>query len=454
MKEKKLSIDLNIFKARDYQCSAFKAIEQDGYKRLIFVWSRRAGKDVMCWNIIIRQALLRVGNYFYVFPNKEQARNAIWDSITNDGKKFIDFIPKEIIKNINNVRMSIKLINGSNIQLMGAKTYNSMTGTNPKGIIFSEFAQSEPLALQYAIPIINANEGFIILQSTPRGKNEFYKFFQIAQNNPDTWYSEVRTVDDLKHIDKKIIDSDIEMGIMSEDLVQQEYYCDFSLGVAGSFYAHYLDRMEIEERIGDILWDPSHPVHTSWDLGINDHTAIIMYQVIGQKICILEAYQNKDKGLEFYAKYLKEKPYQYGSHFVPHDARVRDLSTGIERIEKLRDLGIDAQVAPNVSIADGIEAVRTILPRMWINRSTSKDLILSLEHYRKEFDEKRQVYLERARHDRYSDMADSLRYLAITYKSTIEYMTQEDAKLLQYKNTYGNQYNMPKQLRSNPYGRR
>lgn len=443
----KRTITLDTFNPRWYQIPIINALEKDNFKKAILVWSRRAGKDVTCWNLLIRQALFKVGNYYYIFPSYAQGKKALWNSITIDGKRFLNFIPEDLIVSTNSQEMFIRIKNGSTIQILGAANYDSLMGTNPRGIVFSEFAKTDPMALQYLLPVLNANDGFVVINSTPRGKNDFYKLYQIAKEYPNEWYSELKTVDDLQHFPVERIEQDITSGLTSYDLARQEYWCDFSLGVSGAYYAHYYDIMEREERITHVQWEPDFPVHTSWDLGMRDSTSIIFFQTIGRAIHIIDSYKNSDQGLEHYIKLVKEKPYIYGKHIAPHDIKVRELGTGMSRLEKARQLGIGFTLSANLSIDDGIEAVRTILPRVWIDESKCEDVIKAIENYRKEYDEKRKLYKSRPLHDAHSHMADALRYLAVSLPKTQDSYSSDDLQKAYDEVHWGGSNSLPRPFR-------
>jgi phage terminase large subunit len=415
-------IHLDRFKPRDYQLAACNAFENLGYKKMLLVWSRRSGKDVVCFNLMIRQAVRKVGVYFYCLPTFSQARRTIFDSITNDGMRFIDFIPPQLIKSINSQELKITLINGSICQLIGSDSYDtSLIGSNPRMLIFSEMALADADAFKYALPIINANGGSIICVSTPRGKNHFYDLYQIAQESPD-WFCQMLSVRDTHHISLDVIQQDIDDGLVSPDLVQQEYFCSFSMGAEGSYFAKYIDKLRLNGQIGKVNWDPSFPVFTVWDLGFRDSTAIIFYQVIGKVIHIIDSYSKQKEGLHHYIDVVLGKPYRYASHFAPHDICVKEFSSGLSRLDTAKQLGIKFEtrengtksVLPMLSIMDGIEAVRSALPKMWFDEERCKDLIKALESYRQEYDNKYKVYRDKPCHDQYSHYADSMRYLALS----------------------------------------
>ncbi len=403
-----------------------------------------SGKDICCFNLLIRAALRKVGVYFYLLPTFSQARRVIFDSITNSGDRFIDYIPKELIANINSQEMKIKLTNNSIIQLLGSDTYDtSLVGTNPNGIIFSEYSLQDPRAFQFARPILTANDGFCVIISTPRGKNSLWELFQIAKHNPQAWFSEKLTVEDTGHISLHDIEKERAEGVMSEDLIQQEYYTSFEMGVEGAYYAKYIDRLHVKGQIGDVPWEAAFKVHVAIDIGVRDSTCLIFFQTIGAVVRIIDEYTNSKVGLEHYVSVIRQKPYVYGHFIAPHDVKVQEWGSGLTRIEKARQLGINFTIAHNVSIEDGIECVRSTLGKVWIDSSNCKQLIKSLENYRQEFDIKKQVYKPFPLHDKWSHFADAMRYLCISLPKTQDGLSAAELDRRYHEAVYGNQSNLP-----------
>ena len=417
-----IEIKLNKFKPRDYQLPICLALEEHKYRKLFLVMPRRSGKDLVCINLMIRQAVRRVGVYFYMLPTQSHARKVIWDSITNDGQRFLDFIPKEIIRSMNSQELKITLINGSILQFLGSDNFDSIVGTNPRMIVLSEYSLCDPRALQFFRPILNANGCTLIVNGTPRGRNHFYDLYIIARDNPQEWYCKFLTLDETKHISTEEIQREIDSGEVSLDLSNQEYYCSFEQGAQGAYYARYIDDLRLKGQIGIVGWESAHSVQTAWDLGMSDMTTIIFFQKIGQTIRIIDVYENNSQGLEHYAKVLSDRPYSYSYHWAPHDIAVRELGTGLSRLEKARQLGITFQsresgtrsALPNVSIEDGIEAVRSSFSKMWIDEKNCRSLIKALENYRKEWDDKRKIYRDKPLHNDASHFADAFRYLVLS----------------------------------------
>lgn len=419
--KQEINIELPInYKARFYQLPFWEAMKS-GKKRAVLVWHRRAGKEKTCWNYMIMKACQKPGIYYYFFPEFSQGRKILWDGIDKEGFRYLDHIPKELIDGVpNSTEMKIRLRNGSLIQVIGTNNIDSIVGTNPIGCVFTEYSLQDPKAWQFIRPILRENGGWAVFNFTPRGANHGKEIFDMAGTNSD-WYSQLLTVDDTQVLTPEDIQKERDSG-MSEDFIQQEFYCSFTLGIEGAYYAQYMQEARDENRIGNIPWDKQSRVYTAWDLGYGDSCAIIFYQIIGQEIHVIDYYENHGEGLPHYAGILKEKPYIYGDHFAPHDIESHAFSSGLSAKEVGSSLGLRFITLPTLKLRleDGIEALRGVFPRLWIDGEKCKYLIKCLENYRKEFDSRLEVYKERPRHDKYSHAADAMRYAAIAVRMHID----------------------------------
>lgn len=434
-----VQVKLERFKCREYQLPILDAIENKGYKRVLAVLPRRAGKDITAFNLCIRAAIRKPIQIYYIFPTYSQGKKVLFDGLTNEGYRIIDyFLPKELIESINSQEMKIRFKNGSLFQVVGSDNFDSLMGTNPKLCVFSEYALQDPRAYQYIRPILTGNDGVALFISTPRGKNHLWELYQIAQQSPE-WFCYRLTVEETNHIALSEIEKEKAEGIMSDDLIQQEYYVSFNQGVEGAYYSKYIDRMKVSGQIGMVPWESAFKVHTAWDLGVRDSTCIIFFQVIGQTVRIIDCYEKNKEGLEHYVNVIESKPYSYAKHIAPHDIRVQEFGSGITRIEKARQLGIKFTVADDVSIVDGIECVRSSLSKIWIDDKSCAPLIKALENYRQEFDARKKIYKSRPLHDQFSHFADCFRYLCISLPKTKDAVSSEDLDKRYAKARYGNE---------------
>jgi phage terminase large subunit len=392
-----------------------------GGKRAVSVWHRRAGKDSTALNLTAASAMMRPGVYWHMLPTVVQGRKVVWNGVDYHGRRIIDQVfPQEIRKRTNNNEMFIELINGSMWQVCGSDNYNSLVGSNPVGVIFSEWSLADPAAWNFIRPILLENGGWAMFIYTPRGKNHGYKTFDMAQGN-DKWHAELLDVEHTSREDgTPVMSADMleeeKLSGMPEDIFEQEYYCSFDAGMAGAFYTEELNRGYEDKRIGEHPWNPEKQCVSVWDLGIQDATAIGIVQLDGNKRPVVIDYiEDRNKGLDYYIKRLNETPYTFAGHFGPHDIENRDWVTGRTRREIADSLGLYFEVTPKLSIEDGIQSCRQFLNLCYINDKKCDKMLDGLASYRREFNEKMDIYTDRPVHDWSSHPSDMMRYMAIDW---------------------------------------
>lgn len=399
--QKKIRIPFN-YTPRSYQLPLLKAIDS-GIKRAVWVTHRRSGKDKTCINLIIKKMLERVGVYYYIFPTYSQANKVIWNGIDGQGMRFLDHFPPELIDGKpNDTEMRIKLRNGSLFQMIGSDNVDSIVGTNPVGVVFSEYALQDPTAWGFIRPILAENGGWAVFVGTVRGENHFYDIYEMARNDPKNWFCRMDKASETMVIPQDILDQERQEIVRlygTDALYMQEYECNFSVPISGAYYADNIGKAYRDGRIGHVPHEERLSVDTWWDLGINDKMAIWFTQSVGQEIRAIDYYEGSGQGLPHYIQKIKEKGYIFGRHTAPHDIEVRELTNGRSRRDTARDLGIDFHVCPKLLVIDGIEAVRGIFPRMWFDKEKCKEGLNALKNYRKTFDEKRKTYSNTPYHD-------------------------------------------------------
>lgn len=181
----------------------------------------------------------------------------------------------------------------------------------------------------------------------------------------------------------------------------------------GLYYGKQIVEARQQGRIRSVYYDANVPVHTAWDLGYNDSTAIWFFQQCGQEVHLLEYYENSGEALTHYLQYLKSKPYSYGKHLVPHDAGVHEYSTGLSRVEVARNHGIHFTVVPDIGINEGIDAARNLLNRCWINEAKCTKGITALENHKKQWNDRHGCWSSHPLHNFASHGADAFRMLAV-----------------------------------------
>lgn len=396
-------LKLDRFEPRSYQKQIMDAIIS-GKKKVLAILPRRAGKDIVAFCCAIRQCASKTCTVYYVFPTYAMGRKIIWDAIDNDSHRILDwYCPDEICEQKNSSDMKIRFKNGSILKFVGSDNYDSLVGSNFQAVIFSEYALQDPNAYAYLRPIMVANGAWALFITTPRGKNHLYDLYNIALNNSE-WYCLKMSVEETGHIPIQAILKEKEEGLISEDLIQQEYYCSFELGIEGAYYTKYIDKMRLKGQIGNVAWESAYKVHVAFDLGIRDSTCMIFFQICNNIVRIIDFYENTDQGLEHYAQVLQQKGYNYGRFIMPHDIMVRDFTGGgITRYEKATQLGIKPITpCPNIPLVDGIECVRSTFSKVWIDETNCKELIKALENYRKDIkkgDSRKPVYADHPLHN-------------------------------------------------------
>lgn len=389
------------------------------------VWHRRAGKDSVGINWTATAAMQRVGVYWHMLPTLAQGRKVVWDGITRDGRPVLDAFPSEIVTNRRNDEMKLTLANGSIYQVVGSDNYDSLVGSNPVGVVFSEYSIADPAAWDFIRPILAENGGWALFIYTPRGRNHGWTLYDMARQT-EGWHASLLTVDDTNALPESAVQEDRDAG-MSEEMIQQEYYCSFEAPLFGAYYAKEMLAAETDNRITSVPYDKAVPVETWWDLGIGDSTAIWFAQRVGKEIHLIDYYENSGEGLDHYAKVLADKPYAYSDDVVPHDAEARELISGKTRIEALKSLNRRPVVVKRHAVDDRIHAVRMALNRCWFDQRKCERGIEALRQYRKEFDQKHKTYKTRPVHDWASHGADAFGYgilhepLTSDWDSPIEY---------------------------------
>jgi hypothetical protein len=198
---------------------------------------------------------------------------------------------------------------------------------------------------------------------------------------------------------------------MSEELIQQEFFCSAEAPLVGAYYAKEMLACEKDGRITRIPWEPRLRVDTYWDLGMDDSTSIWFVQQRGTEIRLIDYYENSGEGLAHYAKNLRERDYVYGEHFAPWDIEVRELSTGKSRRETAKDLGIRFRIVQRHEVLDGIDSVRNTIPRCYFDAEKCSRGVEALRQYRKEYDDVNKCYAGHPVKDWTCHGSDAFRYL-------------------------------------------
>ena len=410
------------FVPRPYQLRSLQALD-DGAKRVVAVWHRRAGKEKTFINYTAKASAQRVGTYLYLFPTFKQARRVLWDGMDKTGFKFLDHFPKGWVVGKREDEMKLTFANGSIFQLVGTDNFDAIMGSNPIGCVFSEYSLQDPSAWEFIRPILRENGGWAVFDYTPRGKNHGKDLYDMAMelmsSGDPNWYCERLSIADTGVLTEEDMIAERREG-MSEEMIQQEYYCSFEGIMEGAIFGKQMDEAEKDGRICAVPYDPAYSVDTWWDIGTGDPTAIWFTQDVGREVHVIDHYSNSGVGIgiDHYAKVIQDKPYVYSSHNGPHDLEAHQFAAGGKSAKEVAaNLGIKFKIVPKHSVQDGIQATRLFLKKCWFDREKTKKGRDALVSYHFQWDEKRKMFLTTPYHDWASNDADAARYLAMGHKT-------------------------------------
>ncbi len=310
-------------------------------------------------------------------------------------------------------------------------------------MVFDEYSQQPAnIFTEVVKDTLSTTNGYAIWIGTPKGKNQLYEIYQTALKHPEEWLSVFRTIEDtineetgkavenLKiHLEdtKKLV----EQGLVTQDELLQELYCNFEASVKGAYYAKEISDARAAGRIKPVPYDQNLLVYTVWDLGISDAMGIGFFQKEGNQIRMIDYFEDSGKGLPYYFNVLRQKNYTYGSHFAPHDISQRELSTGRTRLDAARELGITFSVVPNIPVADGIDSGRRVFNKVIFDAERTNEFIDKLARYTKKFDDKRGIFLDKPLHDDSSHAADVFRYMSLVESEFSQFVEIGDYALYQ-----------------------
>ena len=389
------------YKPREYQKQV-----HDSLKRFnVLVCHRRFGKSVLSINELIKTAAAKPRSLCaFIAPTYRQGKAIAWE--------YLKYYTKPLMYlggSRNETELRIDLFNESRIQIFGADNPDSIRGMGFDAVVLDEYAIMSPRVWTEIVrPAVSDKLGWVLFIGTPMGHNQFWEIYDFAQRGHKDWYAKLYRASDTQVIP----DDELEQAqaIMTPEQYEQEFECSFTAAVSGSYYGRLITKADNENRIGVVPVDSHVGVETWWDLGIGDSTAIWFIQRVGNEIHAVDYYVTSGESLAHYADVLEERGYAYSRHVAPHDIQARELGTGKSRLEVANELGIDFEVAPKLEVDHGIESVRNYLPHCYFDREKCKVGLDALRQYRKQWDDKNQVFKNKPLHDWCSHAADAFRY--------------------------------------------
>ena len=397
------------YKPRDLQAEMHKNLKRWN----VLVMHRRFGKTVFAVNHMIKHVLtcpLPRPRVALVAPTFTQAKRISWDYV----KYYAGVIPGVTF---NETELRADFPNNGRIMLLSGENPDALRGIYLDLCVFDEYGMQNPRVWGEVVrPALSDREGSAIFLGTPAGHNHFFEILQSAkeqsEEGSDQWYWKIAKASETKLVkDEELKAAQLQM---TPEQYEQEYECSFTASIIGAYYGKLLADADDKGKITRVPYDPALPVHTAWDLGINDSTAIWFAQVCrGGAVNVIDYYENSGVGLDHYAEVLRKKDYHWGDHLAPHDIEVRELGSGKSRLETAFSLGIRFKVIPRMKIADGINAARMMIPKCYFDRDKCAEGLEMLRQYRQEWDEKKKLLRDQPRHDFTSHAADAFRYLSV-----------------------------------------
>ena len=419
----------NGWQPRPYQLAAWTYLENGG-RHAELVWHRRSGKDDLALHRTACAAFERVGNYWHMLPEYGQARKAIWDAVNpHSGRRRIDeAFPPELRKSTRSQEMQIELLNGSSWQVIGSDRFDSLVGSSPAGIVYSEWALANPNARAYLRPIVAENNGWQIFITTPRGRNHALTTLNAARKDP-TAFAQVLDATETGIFKGAQLEAELAAYIaeFGEDYgrskFEQEYLCSFDAANLGAILARQIGIAEKAGRINaDVDFDPmGQPMIISADIGRRDtatwwfwQPAIGGYRLFdhdsGWGIDAEEWCERLAKKIAGYELAGKRNP--LGKIYLPHDARAKTFAAKRSAVETfVEKFGSDrVAITPNSSKADRINAARVLIPRCAFHVDRCAKGLDALRSWSFEYNDETKTFSSEPLHDWASHDGDGFSY--------------------------------------------
>jgi hypothetical protein len=345
---------------------------------------------------------------------------------------YIKYYAAPITKSTNESDLMVELVNGAKIMLFGSDNADAMRGLGFNGVYLDEYGDFKPSVWGNVVrPALSDKQGWCVFGGTPKGKNQFWNIYETSRKLPNEWFSLSLPASQSKLLPESELQA--AQAQLADDQYLPEYECSFEAAIVGARWGTEMRKVSEDGRITKVENQIEVKTHTAWDLGHTDDTAIWWYQVIGGEIHIVDFFALSGGTIEEFVAKIKEKPYNYGKHYLPHDARARTLASGGKSvIEQMAvHLGINnLAIVPSLTVQDGIQAVRMALPRCWFDAEKCADGIEALRQYQREYDEDKKAFRQTPKHDWTSHPADAMRMLAISWREEPTVKPPDPSKVL------------------------
>jgi hypothetical protein len=424
-------LNLNEYRPRD----VFMPLHQREKRWAVVIAHRRCGKTVaMCADLVIGalECDKPKPQFAYLAPFRDQAKKVAW--------AYLKDLTKDLwAKPPNESELKLVIHNGhgdqSTIYVAGADNPDALRGLYFDGIVLDEVGQIRPSAWYSVLrPALSDRMGWAIFAGTPAGKNFFWQLREEARLNPST-----HLLLELPASKTKILHPDElrdAKAQMTPETYAVEYEISFDAALPGAYFAKQISAAYEEKRIAEHPLQPGLPVDLVADLGYTDSCSWWAWQTGPDGYRVIDFYEADSQPIAHYIEWVKSRPYQVGTVWLPHDARAKSLQTGKSIIEQFLAAGITPRLVPELSLQDGIEAARLVLDRCWFHEPATYDGLEHLRAYQREWDERTQTYRNRPRHDQHSHASDAFRYLALAARPVSGQKSRPDAETPATAGTY------------------
>lgn len=373
---------------------------------------RRFGKTVREINELVKSAITcpkPEPRFAYIAPYYSQAKAIAWDYLKRFARPVLSGKPMES-------ELSVTLLNGARVRLFGADNPDAMRGLYLDGVVLDEYGDMRPTIWGEIIrPLLTDRQGWASFIGTPKGKNHFHAMAEHAKASDDWFYQEMRASETEIIPAAELEDARKQM---TAEQYAQEFECAFDVPALGAIYAKEMALAHSDQRVCSVPVDGAALVHTAWDLGVGDDTCIWFWQTVGREVRLVDYYQANGQPITHYLAVLARKGYDYGKHFVPHDAQARERWSAVTMTQVAEAQGYRLHVLPREDVEQGINAARMMLGRCWFDQSKCQPGLDALMNYRREYVEKLGQFKPTPLHDWASHGADAFRYLAMALDQT------------------------------------
>jgi phage terminase large subunit len=430
MSDKNFVIDGGM-KPRHYQAHYMRAMD-NGCKFAAWVMHRRGGKDRTAIAQACKDAFKRPGLYWHCLPTLKQGRKVVWDNITSEGKNLIDqTFPRHLVKRKLEDEMKIELASGSIVQIVGADNFNSLVGSSPVHVTFSEWSLTDPRAYDFVRPILRENNGSVSFIYTPRGYNHGHTTLEIARKLPGA-FSAVMGIRDTGVLSEADMAMERAQG-MAEELIQQEYYCDFSSANVGAIVGKYIAAAEREGRVNeDTTYSPGSRIVVSSDIGYRDAAAWWFWQLKLGGFDLVHYMEGSGHDAAEWIDKLKNCGIPIDHVYLPHDARAKTMASKHSVVEQFAR-EFECSIVPQSKLADRINAARVVIPRCNFAVNDCARGLEALRAWSFRFDDERKIFSAEPNHDWASHGADAFSYGAQVCSELVR--TVEPSKPRDYDGT-------------------